>query len=271
MKLLHLLFVGSAVAFHAPITSRPALRHSLPVALEPWPPRQATAGGTAELIADETMTDEIVRGIGEGRDLPAPSGINTLDAPIQAAIVLAIFVAIGVGSSALYGGFDVVRDSFLWKLSRPTWPILGLIYLAAGVAHFTELEGFTNITPPDGTWGFWKTPFSPKVNVLWTGVVEIFGGAWMLFGAGAALAGVTLPVALGPVVSDGALTLWLLTWAVTPANVYALTHGANFPLDLETPPKAHAIRLAFQSVLLAMLWEMAQPTIIDAQNNLGLL
>ena len=81
----------------------------------------------------------------------------------------------------------------------------------------------------------------------------------------------TLPVALGPVVSDGALTLWLLTWAVTPANVYALTHGANFPLDLETPPKAHAIRLAFQSVLLAMLWEMAQPTIIDAQNNLGLL
>ena len=59
--------------------------------------------------------------------------------------------------------------------------------------------------------------------------------------------------------------------AVTPANVYALTHGANFPLDLETPPKAHAIRLAFQSVLLAMLWEMAQPTIIDAQNNLGLL
>ena len=145
------------------------------------------------------MTDEIVRCIGEGRDLPAPSGINTLDAPIQAAIVLAIFVAIGVGSSALYGGFDVVRDSFLWKLSRPTWPILGLIYLAAGVAHFTELEGFTNITPPDGTWGFWKTPFSPKVNVLWTGVVEIFGGAWMLFGAGAALAGVTLPVALGPV------------------------------------------------------------------------
>ena len=51
----------------------------------------------------------------------------------------------------------------------------------------------------------------------------------------------------------------------------ALTHGANFPLDLETPPKAHAIRLVFQAVLLAMFWEMAQPTIFDAKANLGLL
>ena len=57
----------------------------------------------------------------------------------------------------------------------------------------------------------------------------------------------------------------------TPANIYALTHGANFPLDVETPPAAHAVRLVFQSVLLAMFWEMAGPTIIDAKNNLGLL
>ena len=93
----------------------------------------------------------------------------------------------------------------------------------------------------------------------------------MLFGAGAALAGVALPAALGPVVSDAALTLFLLTAVVTPANIYALTHGANFPLDLETPPQAHAVRLAFQSVLLAMFWEMAQPTILDAKFNLGLM
>lgn len=180
--------------------------------------------------------------------------------------------AVGIGASVLSGPvFDAIRGSGLWNLSRPTWPILGLIYLAAGVAHFTEAEGFENITPPNGAWGVWYTPFSPKTNVLWTGGVEIFGGAWMLFGAGSALAGISLPVELGPVVSDGALTLWLLTWAVTPANIYALTHGANFPLDLETPPTAHAVRLAFQSVLLALLWEMAQPTIIDAQNNLGLL
>ena len=159
----------------------------------------------------------------------------------------------------------------MWNLSRPTWPALGLVYLAAGVAHFTELEGFENFTPPNGTWGWWVTPFSPKWNVIWTGAVEIFGGSWMLLGALAPVVGINLPPSLGPVLSDGALTLLLITVLVTPANLYALTHGANFPLDVETPPAAHAVRLVFPSVLLAMFFEMAQPTLMDAKINLGLL
>ena len=60
----------------------------------------------------------------------------------------------------------------------------------------------------------------------------------MLFGAIAPLLGFALPSSLGPVVSDGALTLLLLTILVTPANLYALTHGANFPLDVRTCPGA---------------------------------
>ena len=58
---------------------------------------------------------------------------------------------------------------------------------------------------------------------------------------------------------------------VPPTAVCASSLAANFPLDLETPPKAHAVRLAFQPVLLAMCWEMAQPTLIDAKYNLGLM
>jgi len=242
----------------------PTLRPVVPAAARRSAP-------TPVLKARGGTQDTIVPGVGAGRELPAPSGINTLDTPLQAAFVIGVLVAIGLGAAAIAGpAFDQVRGSGLWNLSRPTWPLLGFIYLAAGIAHFTEADGFENITPPNGTWGFFYTPFSPRVNVLWTGVVEVFGGAWMLFGAGADAAGVNLPAALGPVISDGALTLYLLTWIVTPANLYALTHGANFPLDLETPPKAHAVRLAFQSVLLAMLWEMSQPTIIDAKVNLGL-
>lgn len=224
-----------------------------------------------ELRSAEARGD-VTAGIGAGRDLPSPSGINALPLPVQAAFVVAVCAAVGLGAAALAGpAFDAARGSFLWELSRPTWPLLGLIYLAAGVAHFTECDGFENITPPNGSWGFWWTPFSPKVNVLWTGVAECFGGGWMLLGAAAPLLGVELPAALGPVVSDAALTLFLVTALVTPANIYALTHGANFPLDLETPPQAHAVRLAFQPVLLAMLWEMAGPTLLDAQANLGLL
>ena len=51
----------------------------------------------------------------------------------------------------------------------------------------------------------------------------------MLFGAAAPLLGLSLPPVLGPVVSDGALTLFLLTALVTPANIYALTQGAAPP------------------------------------------
>ena len=143
---------------------------------------------------DSHHSGEITAGIGPGRDLPAPSGINVQPQPVQAAISIGILVAVGAATALLAGPlFDAARGSDLWNLSRPTWPILGLIYLAAGVAHFTEAEGFDNITPPNGTWGWWYTPFTPRANVLWTGVVEIFGGAWMLFGAGAGLAGVSLP------------------------------------------------------------------------------
>ena len=232
--------------------------------------------GTATLsiaeLEQRERAGEIVAGVGEGRELPSLSGINTLPAPLQALTVVAISAAIGGLTVALAGPvFDAARGSGLWQLSRPTWPLLGFIYLAAGVAHFTEAEGFENITPPNGTWGFWYTPFSPRANVYWTGVVEIFGGAWMLFGAGAALAGIALPSSLGPVTSDAALTLFLLTVLVTPANLYALTHNAKFPITIETPVIGHAVRLLFQPVLLAMFWEMAQPTLFDAKANLGLL
>uniref|UniRef100_A0A7S4FCT8 Uncharacterized protein n=1 Tax=Chrysotila carterae TaxID=13221 RepID=A0A7S4FCT8_CHRCT len=204
----------------------------------------------------------LTRGIGEGRELPAPSGINTQPKAVQAGIVIAILAAIAGGTFVIAGPFfDALRGSGAWNFSRPTWPLIGVIYLVAGVAHFTELEGFENITPPNGTWGFWYTPFSPKFNVIWTGVVEVLAGAALLLGWLLPLAGVALPPPLSSVVSDAALALMLLTAVVTPANIYALTHGANFPLEVETPPVAHAVRLAFQSLLLAMFYEMARPTI----------
>ncbi|KAL1507355.1 hypothetical protein AB1Y20_008201 [Prymnesium parvum] len=244
---------------------------STPLSIARAPPRSQPSLSLADLRERESR-GEIVAGVGEGRELPSLSGINTLPLPLQAAVVIAIALAIGGLTALLYGPvFDAVRGSWVWSLSRPTWPILGAIYLAAGVAHFTEAEGFENITPPNGTWGFWYTPFSPRFNVYWTGVVEIFGGAWMMLGFGAQLLGVSLPAALGPVVSDAALTLFLLTIVVTPANIFAMSHNAKFPLDIETPVVGHVVRLLFQPVLLAMLLEMAQPTLLDAKVNLGLM
>ena len=184
MRLLLILGAGSAAlrcgGFRAAGPSPVRLRALLP------PIPATSAARHASPIASDVQ-----RGIGAGRELPSPSGLNTLTKPLQAGVVLGISVAIAALALAIAGpGFAAVRGSDLWNLSRPTWPALGLIYLAAGVAHFTEAEGFENITPPNGTWGLWWTPFSPRVNVYWTGVVEIFGGEGIAAHTCASLLGV---------------------------------------------------------------------------------
>ena len=40
--------------------------------------------------------------------------------------------------------------------------------------------------------------------------------------------------------------------------------------QVETPPTGHAVRLIFQSVLLAMFYEMANPTLVDFKANTGI-
>ena len=117
-------------------------------------PSHALVARVPATVPRTTPISCVVRGVGEGRDLPSPSGINTYPLPLQAATVLGIAAGIALLAALIAGpGFDAVRGSGPWNLSRPTWPLLGFIYLAAGIAHFTEEEGFTNICPPDGTWG----------------------------------------------------------------------------------------------------------------------
>ena len=60
------------------------------------------------------LSAEIVPGVGEGRELPSPSGINTYPLPLQAATVLGISAAIGLLFALIDGPlFDAARGSFL--------------------------------------------------------------------------------------------------------------------------------------------------------------
>jgi len=125
-----------------------------------------------------------IAGIGEeGCALPSLSGVNTLSEPIQAAIVLGIFAALGVSSVAFSSFLDTITLNYEWVQSwRYSWPLLGLIYAAAGVTHFTLQEQYENIYPSKGSWGIWYLPGSPEFHVKWTGVAEILGGVGLLIG-----------------------------------------------------------------------------------------
>ena len=61
------------------------------------------------------LCSSVVPGIGEGRNLPAPSGINTKPEPVQAAIAVAILAGILAGAALIQGPiFDAVRGTGLW-------------------------------------------------------------------------------------------------------------------------------------------------------------
>lgn len=84
----------------------------------------------------------------------------------------------------------------------------------------------------------------------WTGVAEFAGGV------GLALGGLGFGAELG-LEQAAAWGLFALTLAVTPANIYMFSHGAQLPEGLEVPVVGHAIRGAFQCLLLAFFWTLA--------------
>jgi uncharacterized membrane protein len=141
-----------------------------------------------------------------------------------------------------------------------------LVYLVAGVTHFTVEEEYCNIYPPRGTWGLWYLPGSPNFHVQWTGVAEILGGVGLLVGGAmdawlpVYFSSPNIVTAAG-LASDSAAALFLLTLAVTPSNIYMYTHGARLPMDgPPIPISFHVVRGIFQVVLLAQLYQLGEGT-----------
>jgi len=150
-----------------------------------------------------------------------------------------------------------------------TLPILmGLVYLLGGIGHFVVAESFQDIYPPIGTWGIWYLPGSAAFHVAWTGVVELLGGAGLIFCAIRDAIGsedgeeeTTVIKFLKPICAS---VLFVLTILVTPANIYMFTHGAVMGDMAQLDMSFHYIRFAVQVIFLTLLFTLARDSFFYA-------
>ena len=190
---------------------------------------------------------------------PDPSILLSSRSDLQQQLGVAI-----IGASLLVGAFTVSNFwTFLEDLTGGFLPTslitlpLGLIYILLGATHFFYKDEYVAIVPPTGTWGgLWNVPApgaqelglsEAEFHVVWSGVAEIGGGMLLILGGFG-----TLPIQI-----PGTL-MFLLTLAVSPANIYMFTH--DVPLAMAPPleyPRDHIVRAILQIVLLSIFFNMA--------------
>ncbi|WP_373083001.1 hypothetical protein [Zhongshania sp.] len=108
---------------------------------------------------------------------------------------------------------------------------LGFVFLwffLGGLGHFLAADFFANIMPPYLPWHY------PIVYI--SGIFELFGAVGILLPRWRQLAG---------------NCLFVLTIAVTPANIHMFLNPEQFP---DTTPTFLTIRLVVQVFLLACIW-----------------
>jgi uncharacterized membrane protein len=192
--------------------------------------------------------------------------LSAKDGATQKVGIAAIVAALAFGTYLSVQALTVLEQLLpsgwfdAWRYYTWTFP-MGTIFLLAGITHFAFKDTYTSFVPPIGTWGgLWQVP-APGADKLgltyeeyhsyWTGIAEIGGGLLLI------LSGFPFNAALVPT-QVPAFLLFLLTCAVTPANIYMFTHDIQPPRLPPIPyPEGHAFRGVMQCVLLSIFWKLA--------------
>eukprot|EP00798_Chlamydomonas_sp_ICE-L_P005372 gene5372-5591_t len=162
-----------------------------------------------------------------------------------AAVFAATFTALGLGTALSLSALA----PFFYSQAPTGGAVCGAIFALSGVLHLLPAghEAFCSMYPKQGAWGLWYLPGSASFHVNWT--AEILGGAALVASKVPAVAD-AFP-SLEPTAAWG---MFLLTLAVTPANLYMATHNAPGPgpKGEVIPPAGHAFRFIMQVFLLSI-------------------
>ena len=224
--------------------------------------------------ADTTSSQQVIQPNSSKTTLQvSPSGIDELPLILQSGIFFGIYTVLGVSTTISIQLIESLSKSVIglekWRYQfiDTSLPILlGLVYLLAGIGHFATQQDFCDIYPPKGTWGIWYLPGTATFHVIWTGIVELLGGAGLLFGG---LSSILSNKAEGGGEEDddwyikliqplSAFALFVLTTLVTPANIYMYTHGATMGDMGDLSMSFHYIRFGIQVLFLSLLFVVAK-------------
>lgn len=119
------------------------------------------------------------------------------------------------------------------KLKIAGMAIVFVWFMGGGIAHFTSPEFFLAIMPP-------YVPYHEAMVAI-SGVFEILGALGLLWRRTRRMAGIGL---------------FVLTLAVSPANIYMSLNPELFP---DISEFALTLRLVIQVLLLACIWWSTKP------------
>lgn len=177
----------------------------------------------------------------------------------------------------LYNILEVVLPSPIFAPFYTVLPyVLSSAFIAAGIAHFAIEDTFTSFVPPRGSWGgLWQVPSpgSDQMGLTYeqylsflSGIAEILVGSWLLIATASTNGILAFGGAAGDVTASSsaivattipAALMWILTAAVTPANIYMYTHNPVVPRIPMLPyPWGHAARGLLQCALLGVFCKL---------------
>ncbi len=265
---------GHVVGFQPTSPLAPSTISTSSITVSSFASRQAQVPSS---FNSQFSSSSLLSSIQTNDEVKEPSSlISAQDDQTQQKSFLLICSGILAGSFVflnLYNFLEVILPSTIFDPFYTVLPyVLSSAFIAAGIAHFAIEDTFTSFVPPKGSWGgLWQVP-SPgseqlgltyeQYHSFWSGIAEILVGTWLIVATATtngvlSFGGASGDLSLLGAAAIPAALMWVLTAAVTPANIYMYTHNPVVPRIPALPyPWGHGARGLLQCALLGVFCKL---------------